>query len=231
LEEPVPPYNATPGNNTPVTELLPNVLGYAFGSHDNTRPTRRGTVNSVAIASNVATIGVVLLEGYIPKIGDLITVVNTASDGGAANVVNVALTAVNISTTTGAGTLSYAATGTNQTTTPDSGMFYIPVPEVGETLANGSSQAFAVPEAGSGHDDNGLTITWRTYYPSAPGAVTMALQASEVDQDSQYSTLDTSTNTGGETRVITLTRFRFLRVNASGVSGGTFPTVVATIAI
>lgn len=227
----MPPYNATPGNNTPVTELLPNVLGYAFGSHDNTRPTRRGIVTSVAVSGNVVTLGVQLLEGYIPKAGDLITVVSTASDSGGANVTNVAITSVSIAAATGIGTIVYPATATNQTTTPDSGMFYIPVPEVGEALVNESSQAFAVPETGSGHDDNGLTITWRTYYPSAPSTVTMALQAAEVDQDSQYSTLDTSTSTSGETRVITLTRFRFLRVNASNVSGGTLPTAVVTIAI
>jgi hypothetical protein len=178
----------------------------------------------------VATIAVQLLEGYIPKVGDLITVVGTTTDSGAANVTNVALTAVSISTVTGIGTLSYAATGTNQTTTPDSGMFYIPVPEVGEALVNGSSQAFAIPESGSGHDMNGLTITWRTSYPTAPSAVTMNLQAAEVDQDSQYSTLDTSTNVTGETRVITLTRFRFLRVNASGVTG-TSPLAVVTLGI
>lgn len=226
----MPPYNAVPGNNTPVLQLLPNVLGYAFGSHNVNSSTVKMIVTSVAIASNVATIGVNVRQGNIPAVGALITVTGTTTDSGAANVNNIALTAVNIVASTGIGTVSYAATGANQGTTPDAGVAHVPVPEVGEALVNQSSQAFAVPQSG-GQSQNGITVTWRTRYPSAPGAVTMALQAAEVNEDSQFSTLDTSTSTSGETRSITLTRLMFLRVNASGVSGGSSPTAVVTIAI
>jgi hypothetical protein len=208
--------------------LLPGVDGYAFGSLNRNAPITRMAVTSVAIATNVATLAVKVLEGDIPTVGRKISVSGTSTDAGAANVNAIALSTVSINSLTGIGTVTYAATGGNQVTTPDTGMAYVAVSEVGETLVNASSKAFALPSVRGG---NGMTLTWSTLYPSAPAGVTMTLQAAMEDIDAQYTTLDTSTNASGDIRSITLTLFRFVRVTASGVSGGTLPTSIVRIAI
>lgn len=222
-------YVSSPAGPPPV-ELLPGVTGYAFGSRNLNKPTVRMTITSVAVSGNVATVGVQIVEGYIPSVGDLITVTGTTTIGGAANVTNQAITAVNITATTGAGTISFALTHADQSVQPDTGMGFVPIPEVGEALANGTSQAFAIPSK-EGFNDNGLTITWSTRFPSSPGSVTMTLEAAMENEDSQFITLDTSTNVTADERLITLTRFRFLRIRAANVAGGSSPTVIARIDI
>jgi hypothetical protein len=227
MEVTLPPYIATPAGNSPVPMLLRGVPGYAFGSFARTQQNTLLQVTAVARTGGTATLTVTVREGNIPAVGSLLTTTGLATS--AFNVTNQALTAVSITASTGQGTIQFSLAGTTSTT-PDAGQGYVPVPEVGETLANGTSQAFAVQEVPEG-DDNGLTITWATAYPSAPSTVTMALQGAIDNIDSQYATLDSSTNASGETRYITLTRFRFLRVVASNVTGGTLPTSVVKILV
>ena len=73
--------------------------------------------------------------------------------------------------------------------------------------------------------NNGRTITWQTIYGSAPSAVSIALQAAMNDVDGQYSTIDTSTATGGEMRVVTNVRSNFVRAKVSSITGGSGITV------
>lgn len=61
-----------------------------------------------------------------------------------------------------------------------------------------ASQQFAMPSY-AGQPNNGRTISWQTLYGSAPSSINVALQTSMNDVDAQYSTVDTSTATGGET--------------------------------
>ena len=186
-------------------------------------------VTRSSLTSNVATLTVQVVEGNTPAVGDLVTVTGTSSTGGIFNVTNVALTGVSITASTGAGTITFALTHADVTGAADSGDAYTPVPEVSEALGNNASQAFGVPEV-SGANQNGLTITWSTVFPTNPTACSMSLQGALYDVDSQYATLDTSTSLTGEVRQYTLTRFRFLRLKASGVTGSS-PKVVAKIMI
>lgn len=226
----MPPYVTLPdSSNSPVLLLQPGVPAYALGSKKN-GPTCKMVITQVAITGNVATVTVKIIEGDIPTTSGLITITGTTTAGGAFNVSGVAITGVSITASTGVGTITFALTHANVAPTADSGMGYVPVPEVAEALVNESTQAFAVQEV-AGPNENGRTITWSTAYPSAPGAVTVKLQASLVDIDSQYSQLDSSTNVGGETRMITLTNERFLRANISGVSGGSNPTGIIKLLI
>lgn len=188
------------------------------------------SVSNVALTSNVATLTAAVIEGDIPIVGSLISVIGTATSAGLFNVTNVSVASVSIDPITGKGTITFALINADVPSAPDSGLAYVPVPEVGEALVNGTSQAFSVPEE-IGMNDNAMTITWSTHYPSAPSTVTMTLQASMVDQDSQYVTLDSSSNTSGEVRSSTLRRYKFLRVVASNVSGGTNPSAIVRIDI
>lgn len=208
--------------------LLSGINAYSFGGFDDRNPTTKFQVTSVAIASNVATIGVLLVNGKIPIVGNLVTVKGTQTDSGAANVANVALTGVTINSTTGVGTLTYAATGGNQSTAADAGEALVPIAETAETAANGSGQQFAMQSAG-GLPNNSRDIGWSVTTPSAPGAFTANLQVADVDIDSQYTTVDTTTAVGA--RTITGIRGNFVRVNLSGVTGGSSPTVIAKILV
>ncbi len=231
----IPSYNASPVAPPPEL-LLPGVPGYAFGSKA-TGPTTLLQITQVALTSNVATVTVLVREGNIPTTSGLITITGTSVASGSFNVTNKAITGVSITAATGVGTITFALVHADVAPTADAGQGLVPVPEIGEALTNVSSVPFAIPE-GSGHDTNELTITWSTFFPSAPGAVTMTLQAAMINLeaaminlDAQYVTLDSSTATTTDLRSITLTRFRFLRVTASGVSGGTNPTSVVKILI
>ena len=226
----MPPYNSSPGTNTPVKLLLFGQTAYAFGSFNASLPSTKMSVSNVALTSNVATITVTIYQGQIPAVGSLITVKGTTNTGGVFNVSNVAIASVAINVLTGQGTITFALIHADVVSAPDVGTGYVPVPEVGDALANGTSQAFAVPEE-VGMNDNAMTITWSTNYPSLPSTVTMTLQGAMVNQDAQYVQLDTSTMTGGEVRSLTLRRYKFLRVVASNVTGGTLPSAICRIDI
>jgi len=208
--------------------LQPGVPGYAFGSWNANAPTTLMQVTNISLTSNVATVTVLVREGNIPAVGSLISISGTTTASGAFNVSNIAITGVSIVAATGIGTITFALTHADVPSAADAGQAYVPVPEVAEALSNSTSQQFGVQED-VGMNDNARTVTWSTAYPSAPGAVTMDLQASLFDIDGQYVKVDESTNAAGEQRSITLQNFRFLRLKASGVSGGSSPSVIAKI--
>lgn len=226
----MPSYNANPGVNTFPPLLQPGVNGYAFGSFDASVPTSVMEITNLSISGNVGTALVILREGKVPPVGALLTIRGTTVDSGAFNINNVAVATVSIDPATAIGYVTFILVGSDFPATADTGMAYVPVPEVGETLANGSSQAFAVQEE-SGFNDNSKTITWSTRYPSSPSTSTMSLQAAMFDVDSEYKTIDSSTNTNGEIRSLTMRGYRFLRVIASNVTGGSSPTSVVRISI
>jgi hypothetical protein len=229
----VAPYNASPAVNTPVKLLQPGVTGYAFGSYDSEFPTTLMQVTNVSLTGNFATILVQLREGAIPTTDGLITIRGTTVAGGVFNVKNVAVEVVNFDPVTGIGSISFILVNADVPSAPDNGMAYVPVPEVGELLpASGSqsSQAFAIQDI-AGHNENGLTLQWSTTYPSAPSGVTMTLECADFDIDSEYVQVDSSNDVGGDNRSITLTRFRFVRVTASGVSGGSSPSAIVRLGI
>lgn len=208
------------------------IPAYSWGNFNDANPGARMQVTSVAITSNVATLGVNLLEGLIPVVGALVSVqgTQTVTSGGAPNfnVTNVALTAVSINASTGIGTISFALTSTNISTTADAATALVPSQETAEALANGSGQQFAMPSM-QGLASNSRDVSWVIATPSAASAFTANLQVADVDQDSEYTTIDTTTATG--LRIVTGVRANFIRINYSGVSGGSNPTSIAKILI
>jgi len=216
--------------------LLPGFIGWSFGSRNDDTPITRMQVTTVAIsASNVATLGVTVLEGLIPIVGALISVqgTQTATSGGAPNfnVTNVALASVSINATTGIGTVTFSLTSNAITTTADSGMAFVPVPIVQVTLPGSATagQQFAISSANlSTNGQHG--ITWFTQFSGSPSTVTMNLQGADVDQDSSYTTIDTSTVATGESRSLSNVNYQFYRIKAAS-TGGTSPTFAAGIMV
>lgn len=226
----MPAYITPAVANNSVPCLQPGIPGYSLGSLNTNAPTTLMDVSQVSLTSNVATLTVKVREGNIPAVGSLITVRGTQTASGAFNVTNVALATVSINSSTGQGTVTFALTHADVGATADIGQSYVPVPEVGETLQAQKCLQFAIPQRTS-ENANGRTISWSTAYPSAPATVSVTLEAALQDVDSQYATLDTSTNVNGETRLITLTEFRFVRINFGTVTGGTNPKGIAKILI
>jgi hypothetical protein len=90
--------------------------------------------------------------------------------------------------------------------------------------AGQASQQFAVPHY-SGFSEGGRTIRWQTLYGTAPSAVNIALQAAMQDVDAQYQTIDSSTNTAGESRSVAGVNALFLRAKVTSITGGSAVTV------
>lgn len=223
-------YNASPFA-APATMLLTGVNFYAFGSKSQGKPTTRMQVTSVsANASNNATVGVKILEGPIPIIGNFITIIGTMSASGAYNVTNVAISNVVIDTTSGIGTITFALTTAQLATTADFGTALVPIAEVAEALTNNSSSLPCAVQSPTGDAANAMTVTWQTSYPSAPAGITATLQGSLNDIDNEYATLDTSTNAAGEIRNVAIDGVNFLRVRITGLSG-TAPTGIIKLSV
>jgi hypothetical protein len=224
----MPAYVSSPFGQR--TAIVAGVPAYSFGGYNDRTPPSRFEVLDVAITSNVATLTVQLLEGLIPVVGALISVegTQTPTSGGAPNfnVTNVALTAVSINKTTGAGTVSFALTSSNISTTADSGEALVPQPETTDVCANGSGLQFAMFSV-EGLPNNSRDVSWVIATPSAPSGFTANLQVADVDQDSEYTTIDTTTAVGF--RIVTGVRANFIRINLSGVSGGSSPTIIGKI--
>ena len=228
----MPAYLVTPLDGIPPM-LLPGIPGYSFGSFNRDLPTTRMQVTSVAInGSNVATLGVVMLEGNIPAVGSLISVrgTRTVTSGGAPNfnVSNVALTGVTINAQTGIGTVTFALTSTTIATTPDAGAADVPVPEVAEAMTNSTGLQLTMQSA-SGLPNNSRDLLWDIQTPSAPSSFSAALQVAATDVDGDYTTIDTATAVGS--RQVAGVRANFIRIKLSSVVGGTLPTVIAKILV
>jgi hypothetical protein len=90
--------------------------------------------------------------------------------------------------------------------------------------AGQASQQFGLPNY-SGFPENGRMVRWQTIFGTAPSAVSVVLQTAMSDADSQYTTIDTSTATGGEARTVTGVRANFIRAKVSSITGGAGVTV------
>jgi hypothetical protein len=79
---------------------------------------------------------------------------------------------------------------------------------------------FAVPSY-AGQPDTGTAVRWQTLFGTAPTAVSLVLQGAMADVDTEYQTIDTTTNTAGEARTVTGVQTKFLRIKFNSSTGGT----------
>ena len=117
----MPPFMTQPPQLQPRRGITGGLPAYSFGSFPVGLQPARMVVTSVAVASNVVTLGVKLLEGNIPTTANFVTVTGTVVGGSTVNVTNTALTGVTIAPATGVGTITYSLTLANLSTTPDGG--------------------------------------------------------------------------------------------------------------
>jgi hypothetical protein len=81
----------------------------------------------------------------------------------------------------------------------------------------GSQFALTAP---AGLAEMGRTVRWQTIYGAAPTAVSISLQGAMADVDTEYQTIDTTTNAAGEARTVTGVNAKFLRIKFTSSTGG-----------
>ena len=234
----MPLYTQNVGFNAPPQVAVSGQPAYFFGSMPWDTQDTIMQVTNVALTSNVATLTVTVLAGNIPAVGQLVTVQGTQNTSGLFNVSAVALTGVTITASTGQGTITFALTHANVSSTADAGKAYVPIQETSEVCQNGASVAIYVP-AQEPVDFGAKTITVSSIFPSLPTAATLTLytainnnpiaagtNGSEWTSMGVVGTVAGGVQTVGPLKTFTTPAGRWFQVVASSVTGGTSPTMI-----
>ena len=244
----MPYYNKAAGHK--VVALVQGFPAYLFGGWGPSSPAGGGLIvaptrfliNTVAITSNVATITGTVIEGNIPTVPatqqpqSLISITQTQSNAGLFNVTAIAITAVNINSSTGIGTISFALTNANIAATADAGIAIIAQPEFGDVCQNGSSVPCTMPVQDP-KTDSARTVSVVVAFPSLPTTATVILQGAIMDIDSEFASLGNVATvsggaiTAGPNAQFTLNQMRFYRLNVASVTGGTNPTIIGKVLV
>jgi hypothetical protein len=195
---------------------------YLFGTRQSIDS--ENYVTSVAITSNVATVGVTNWSGPLPVVGAFASIKTTQTNSGLFNVTNAVITAVSLDST-GTGTVSFALTNANIGTTPDVGKLYVRFAAIGEaiTSAGGASVAGSVGNV-VGRNGNWLTASVNLQGPSAAA---VNLQGSNTNNDADFQNIAPISLTSGLGNASVETSFEFVRFDVTGVTGS--GTIVASI--
>jgi hypothetical protein len=220
----------------PLPEVaIPGKPAYFFGLLPTGTDDTYIRISNVALTSNVATVIGTIYRGNIPAIGNFISISGSASTSGLFNVSQAILTGVSVVAATGVGTFTFALTHADVTSAANTGMAIVPIAEVGEAAANGTSVAIYVP--GNELRDLGQkSITVATTFPSLPTTATVTLYtaiannpeaaASEWTSMGVLATVAGGAQTVGPLNTFTTPAGRFFRVIVTNITGGTLPLVV-----
>lgn len=227
----MPAYPKNSFTSTP--QLLPGVPVYLFGSYNFDQSPLRGQVQTVAIATDVATVTFLLTEGapanfiFTPYVGSTISIQQTATSSGVFNVNDATVVSLSYNSTTNILTVTFALTNGNVSATADSGNVQIDIPELSEVLANGASIA-ACQQHSPSEQRGERTYAVDVQFPGGlPAAATVVFQAALHNVDSDFATLGTVTVVAGgavsagysNLAEFTLSELQYFRVLVSGVSG------------
>ena len=208
----MPPYMTQPPALQPRRGITAGLPAYSWGSFPLGQQPARMYVTSVAVASNVVTLGVKMVEGNIPAVGALATVVGTVAGGSPVNVTNVAIASITLNAQ-GVGTITYPATTGNLSTTADGGQVIFNPTDVGETTVVGKGLQFSIDPAGG----YGFTMAWL----STAATLALQLEGAIDDVDAQYAIIGTSQATlSGSVVAQVPNNVRFVRVNTTAFTGG-----------
>lgn len=229
----MPLYNTS--DFAPLPEIaIPAKPAYFFGSLPVDTQDTQMRISNVALTTNVATVTGTIYQGNIPAVGNFITVAGSTNTSGLFNINHAVITAVSGTPSTGVYSISYALTHANVVSVADSGMAIIPIAEVPETLANGTSVAIYVP-SNELRDLGEKSITVATTFPSLPTTATVTLYTAITNNPQAAGTEWTSmgvvavvaggVQTAGPLQTFTSPAGRFFRIIASSVTGGSSPTI------
>lgn len=219
--------------NVPVQQAVPGLPAYLIGSFDYGAATGNFTITNGSRSGSTATLTVTVIEGNLPIVGQLISVLCANSNF---NVDQVAISAVSFDATTGIGTIQYTTTGSGTiASAATTGQVKAFVPEVGETLADMVSLPLSIQE--NVGPDNGREVTFTVTMTGSPTA-TVSVETSMVNIGAQFTTLSAvSTNlnfsgtAGTKTVIVSDLNTRFVRFRLATTSGSGSPTVVAKVLV
>lgn len=216
----MPFYNKSPFAAA-VKLLYAGVVEYLFGSWSQNKSPTQMYVTSVAIAANVATLGVTVYGGDVPAVGSLISVQGTQTGAGEFNVANVPLTAVSLNSA-GVGTVTFALVGANVATTPDAGIALVPQPIQMEAIAAGASIPVAMSNNSYGGDLD-RTVTAQAIFGTLPTAVTIMLQGAMFNEDAAFENVGTIATVAASAQtangLTVIANWLFYRAIVSGITG------------
>lgn len=223
----VPAYSAAP--NAIIYGLVPGQPGYSAGVHP-TSANWKAYVTAMSVASNVVTLFVSTQHGNIPLVGDLVTVAGTPI--AAANVTNVALASVSITASTGAGTITYAATTANLAKFNCGGQAIAPPADVPDaTTANTSFAALGLPN-NVPQFKNGHLVTASVTHPTAWNSATVYnVQVAINNVDAEYVSLGANLTADGTTLFTVPETYNFIRYRELASGTNTTATVIAKFLI
>jgi hypothetical protein len=214
--------------------LQKGVPGYLIGSFSQKVGNTKLALLTDAIATNVATVTATFLNGPLPAVGDLVSIINSTNSSSAFNVTRAVLTtpAPSYNAATNVMTLTFALTGSNQSATADAGTVIVEPGETGETVSgNYTSQAILV-QAPEG--DSQFTLPLSVTGSSGITAMTATLQRAIKTQSNEWTnTTIVVTKTGGTTYTAgpvveaTLERAYLYRLAITSVTGS--GTVIAKV--
>lgn len=239
----MPSFNASPFAALP-EKATPGCPVYLFGTYNEKQaPTKFSVTKDQATSATAAVLTVQITEGNIPAVGSLLTTYGTTNTGGQFNFTNAVITAVSITASTGAGTISVTGSGlTTQAATADTGVGIIPVPETGDTVADGQSVAAGLPYTSPfSSDQPAQAVQCEVTFPTLPTACVVSLQAAMTLQAQSGGTVGAQWQTV-ISNVVTVAagsatygttqwsgKANFLRFSISGTSGS--GTIVAKVMI
>jgi uncharacterized membrane protein len=225
----MPAFVNSPFQNA--TLLQKGVPAYFFGSFSQQRGNTHLGLLTDAIASNVATITGQFVNGPLPLVGDLVSIINSANSSGAFNVNRAIITAVSYNVSTNVMTITFALTGSNQSATADGGTVRVEPAETSEALANNSFSRAVFVQAPEGDAQFSAPIS--VTFPTLPTAVTVSVQYAIKGQSNEWTTLAqiaivaAGAQTVGPVSMLTLQRAYLYRLAVTSLTGT--GTIIAKI--
>ena len=143
------------------------------------------------------------------------------------SIINLPITSYSYDADTGIATVEFALEIDDVSSTPAPGFALIGPTERAEAIvASTAGQQFAM-QAFQGLASNSRDLSWVVSTPSAPDTFTVKLQVADVDQDAEYTDIDTTSAAG--LKITIGVRANFVRLFVSAVDGGTDPTIIGKI--
>lgn len=204
--------------------LQKGVPAYLVGSFSQKVGNTNLALLTDAIATDVATITATFLNGPLPNIGDLISIINSANSTGAFNVSRAVIVSVSYNATTNVMTITFALTAANQSATADSGTVIVEPAEVGETVTTTYTSQAVLVQAPEG--DSQFTLPLSVLAGAGITAMTATLQVAIKGQSNEWTNTTTvvtktgaTTYTAGPVVQATLQRGYLYRLAITAVTG------------
>lgn len=229
----MPAYQAVPQNKQ-VQLAVSGLTAYLLGSHNRLVAATSMTVTSVQLIGTTATIGVIVKEGNVPTVGQLVSI--TGAVPSYFNVSNSAITAVSSAATPDAGvyTIQFTLVNSNTTQISSPGLAVAPQIEISETLFSGASAQLCI-QSNTG-PQNGRSIRFDVSTTGTVGAAVVKAQSADYDIDSEYQDLGTilsitgGVSSGGSATFVDVLE-RFVRFNVTAVAGNTSGKIIGKVLV